>query len=182
MNKKVIGAAAVAFLLLSNRSSARSSSGGGAIPGSSSDSYLGGNYPRGIRNNNPGNIKYQSSNQWQGKVPVSQNTDALDVDGEPKFEQFISFAYGVRALIYLIKNRYIPTGRNTLRLIVNSFAPDGGANYVNFLVSRVGISADQVISENDENAIKKIVQGIGRFENGMEAISDSQYQAGRNLL
>ncbi|MCA9329527.1 hypothetical protein KDA11_02695, partial [Candidatus Saccharibacteria bacterium] len=30
--------------------------------------------PRGIRNNNPGNIRI-SNNQWRGKIPVSQNTD-----------------------------------------------------------------------------------------------------------
>src|SRR5580765_8407530 len=54
------------------------------------------NIPRGIRNNNPGNIDYNANNDWVGKVPKEKNTDS-------RFEQFTDYKYGVRALIMLLR-------------------------------------------------------------------------------
>lgn len=51
--------------------------------------------PRGIRNNNPLNIKI--GNNWLGEV-----TDPTD----PIFEQFVSMKYGLRAA-FIILRRYI---------------------------------------------------------------------------
>lgn len=45
--------------------------------------------PRGIRNNNPGNIEWGSP--WQGLVPADKRTD-------PRFCQFTDAAFGIRAL------------------------------------------------------------------------------------
>jgi len=205
MNTKVVLGAILAFLFLSSRSRASTpnnqggayagggfGSGNGFAPttgseGTVNESYLGGNYPRGVRNNNPGNIKYYSSNAWQGKVPMAQNTDAIDVDGEPTFEQFVSYPYGVRAMIHILKNSYIPSGRNTLRLIMTDWAPDGGTSYLNYMVGKVGKTADEVISATDEVTIKKMVQAIARFENDrkgnvLEVVTDAQYTTARNIL
>lgn len=199
--KIIAGAAAALFLASSAKGSSSSDSqnytsvlGGngfpitGGTPGTDTESFLGCSCPRGVRNNNPGNIKFFTSNDWRGKVPESQNTDTKSlVTLKPTFEQFISFAYGVRALIKIIKVSYIPSGRNTLNSIINSFAPDGGSPYLNYLVSKVGIPANQVISENDDTKIKKIVQAIARFENGrttqaQEVITDNQYYLAKSLL
>jgi hypothetical protein len=119
---------------------------------------------------------------------MAQNTDALDVDGEPRFEQFVSWAFGVRAMIHLIKNSYIPSGRNTLRLIMQSWAPDGGTSYLNYVMGKTGKGADTVIAASDETTIKKLVQAIARFENDRkqtyqpEVITDIQYQNARSLV
>jgi len=204
MDKKIIvGGGLLFFLLLGNKSKAATSyigpggttnSGNGFIPtqgseGSANESYLHGNYPRGVRNNNPGNIKYSSSNNWQGKIPISQNTDAIDVDGEPRFEQYYGYIYGVRAMIHMLKNSYIPSGRNTLRIIMlDNWAPDGGSSYLNYVVGKTGKGPDTIIASTDETTIKKLVQAIARFENNRkesyhpEVITDLQYQAARNLV
>lgn len=159
--------------------------------GSLNESYLGITPTannRGIRNNNPGNIKFSSSNAWQGKIAMTQNTDAIDPsDGQPTFEQFSSYPYGVRAIIYLIKNSYIPNGFNTLAKIIQRYANTTG-NYLIYVSQKTGKAPTEPISATDETTIKKLVQAIGRFENGQtatgtpEAITDLQYQTARNIL
>ena len=73
-------------------------------------SYLNQNgLPRGIRNNNPGNIVI-SNNSWQGKIAVAQNTDG-------HFEQFTELYYGLRALAKLLVNK-VNDGQNTIRKIL----------------------------------------------------------------
>ena len=200
--RNVILAALGLFILMPRKSSANTqnnnntSSGNGYIPttgseGSLDESFLGitpTSSNRGVRNNNPGNIKYYSSNAWQGKVPVSQNTDAIDTDGEPKFEQFVSYPHGVRAMIYLLKNSYIVNGHNTLTKILDRYDPGFNINYLNFLSSYTGLTPTEVILATDELKIKKIVQGLTRFENGRtganlpEIVTDLQYQTARNIL
>ena len=69
---------------------------------------------RGYRNNNPGNLKISSIN-WQGKVPVSQNTDGT-------FEQFISMPYGIRAMYMDLINDTIKKGK-TITEMLYEYAP-----------------------------------------------------------
>ena len=92
--------------------------------------------PKGIRNNNPGNIKIGPSN-WQGKIPVSQNTDGV-------FEQFTSLQYGIRASLVLLQN-YFVNGYNTVRKIINRWAP-GSENptsrYIDFVANGLGVDPD----------------------------------------
>jgi hypothetical protein len=189
------------FLLMPKKSKGGTGStyaggGNGYAPSSGSEGDIGESYlgiiptslNRGIRNNNPGNVKFYNSNAWQGKVSLSQNTDSLDTDGEPKFEQFTSYPYGVRVMIYLLKNRYIPNGHNTLTKILDRYDPGFNPGYLQHLVDRVGISANQTIGANDETIIKKIVQALTRWENGQtnlsspEVVTDIQYQTARNIL
>lgn len=68
--------------------------------------------PRGIRNNNPLNIRI--GNKWYGKVPCPTDN---------QFEQFTRMEYGVRAGFRLIR-RYIERYHlNTIKLIVSRWAP-----------------------------------------------------------
>ncbi len=55
------------------------------------DTLNGKKIPRGWRNNNPGNL-IKTMIQWKGKLPYLSNTDS-------KFEQFVDFKHGIRALI-----------------------------------------------------------------------------------
>jgi len=158
--------------------------------GDMNESYLGitpNSINRGIRNNNPGNVKYYSTNNWQGKVLVSQNTDAIDpLDGEPTFEQFVSYPKGIRVIIYILK-KYIRNGRNTINIIMDSYS-GGEETYKNYLSSFTGKDKDKILEETDEQTIKKLVQGIARFENGQtqvsspEVITEAQYSTARSIL
>lgn len=68
--------------------------------------------PRGLRNKNPLNIRI--GNSWLGEVK-----DPTD----PYFEQFTTMTYGLRAGFIILK-RYIERyHRNTVRLIIRSWAP-----------------------------------------------------------
>lgn len=131
---------------------------------------------RGIRNNNPGNIQINERNNWDSKVPVSQNTDG-------RFEQFTSYAYGVRALIILIRN-YIRGGRDTVRKIAEVYAPSQENDtiaYSRFLAGRLNVDEQASLSLT-RNILRLLIQSIGRMENGQECISDQQFDEGWTLL
>ena len=51
--------------------------------------------PRGIRNNNPGNIRW--GDNWKGLVPEDKRTDR-------SFCQFIDVKYGIRAIARILLN------------------------------------------------------------------------------
>jgi hypothetical protein len=113
--------------------------------------------PRGIRNNNPGNIKI-SKQAWKGKVPREKNTDGT-------FEQFESMTMGVRALMRNLRT-YINQGDNTTRKIVSKWAPKNENNvssYLDYVTRSTGLSPDLRVTEND---IKAIARAIIYFENG----------------
>ena len=68
--------------------------------------------PRGIRNNNPLNIRI--GNTWLGERP--NPTD-------PAFEEFVTMEYGLRAA-FIILRRYIRRyKKNTITSIVSTWAP-----------------------------------------------------------
>ena len=53
--------------------------------------------PRGLRNNNPGNIRNNDSINWQGEVAATSKKDFT-------FEEFKDRASGYRALLKLLRN------------------------------------------------------------------------------
>jgi hypothetical protein len=55
--------------------------------------------PRGIRNNNPLNIRLNPDNRWQGRVPPKHNSDGA-------FEQFEDPIMGLRAAAVLLITHY----------------------------------------------------------------------------
>lgn len=86
---------------------------------------------RGIRNNNPSNIKI-SSDRWQGQVPPCDAKDKT-------FCQFYGIDFGIRALLVLLSN-YIVKGYNTPRKIIARFAPSSEnhtENYTRFVMSYI---------------------------------------------
>lgn len=104
---------------------------GGLIPSSTPSSSL----PRGLRNKNPLNLVI-SNNAWQGKVPVSQNTDG-------KFEQFTDQVKGWRAGIKNMKAHH-NNGKDTIRSLTAVWAPKGSGE-----------------GNNPENYAIRVSQGTG---------------------
>ncbi|MDJ1494536.1 hypothetical protein QNI19_16445 [Cytophagaceae bacterium DM2B3-1] len=140
-------------------------------------SYLGQNsLPRGLRNNNPGNLKYVASNDWMGKVPLAQNTDKT-------FEQFKEFRYGVAALLKLLR-KYIQTGRaTTIRGIITLYAPateNNTSTYIQTVAARLGTSPDSPLQAN-ETTLKALAKVIARVEVGRE-LSDTELTHGYHLI
>lgn len=125
---------------------------------------------RGYRNNNPVNIDYNSANNWQGQTGI---------EPEGRFAQFMSIPYGYRAALALLRN-YISNPKimaNTIRKIVERFAPRGGNDhnntdeYMNFVSQKTGIGLDTVLSKYDKETLCKIVYAMALFENRVTDVS-----------
>lgn len=160
----------VTFLLTKSARANAGSDGGVLFPGATDSnlSYLGDqSLPRGMRNNNPGNLRI-SNNDWQGKISVSENTDGA-------FEQFNLYVYGVRAMIRLVRDSYISAGNNTISKVINRYAPSSENNttaYINTVSSSMGISPNQTLS-TDYNTMQALIQAMAKHENGRDAISNT---------
>lgn len=180
-NKKAALALGLATLfLLPNRSSANNGgaaaapSGTGGAEGSLTESFLGlDGYPLSVQNNNPGSIKYEASNPWDGKIPFAQNTNRT-------FEQFETLAYGTRAMIKLLSNYIVRDGRNTPKKIIEHWDV-GNPSYTRFLVDETGFSENQIL-QGDKQTLKKLALAIARFELGSYFITDARFEAGYSLL
>jgi len=123
-------------------------------------SYLGNKkYPRGYRNNNPGNLVIQSTNNWLGKIPIDKNTDK-------KFEQFTTFEYGLRALITDLITKY-QKGLKTIQDIITVYAPKSENDTMSYIKSvsiMTNISPNTVFDFTKDN-LRKIVKAIVSVEN-----------------
>lgn len=131
--------------------------------------------PRGYRNNNPLNIRKNAANAWKGKVVPGT---------DPLFEQFITMAYGYRAALYLLR-KYIGQGHNTIRKIINKWAPPSENNtssYVANVASRSGIGADTILSRTDQQSLCKIAWAMAWSENGKAPATMDDIYAGWALL
>ena len=118
--------------------------------------------PRGLRNNNPLNIRH-SSDRWQGKAKTQT---------DPAFVQFVSMAYGYRAAFVLLRTYRMKYGYNTLRAIIRRWAPPSENNTERYLanVSKwSGLDPDKPIAGHDANTYIAIVKAMTRMENGLPA-------------
>lgn len=119
--------------------------------------------PRGIRNNNPLNIRV--GNNWRGEKTVK--TDKA-------FEEFTSMEYGVRAGFIILK-KYM-TGYNgltrkfnTIDLIIRRWAPASENNteaYISQVCKLSGIPRHQQISFSQRSLMVAIVDAMIRVECG----------------
>lgn len=117
--------------------------------------------PRGVRNNNPGNIRRNPANKWQGRVPLSQNPD-------PEFEQFVSPAFGIRALAVLLINYQDKYNARSIRAIIKRFAPpteNDTSAYVDAVAERMRVDPDTVLDMHDYAHLRPLVEAIIAHEN-----------------
>ena len=142
-------------------------------------SYLGqSNLPRGIRNNNPGNLVLTNI-AWQGKIPNDQNTDG-------HFEQFKNVESGIRAMAMDIIGD-ISEGKNTLAKLINEYAPSFENNttgYINRVSADTGLGVHEVIPM-DVCTVQKIIKAKIGVENGAVAfnyITDQMIEDGLALV
>lgn len=116
--------------------------------------------PRGIRNNNPTNIKYSKSNDWVGQT-----------GSDGTFAVFSSPEYGIRAATKLIQNYQNKYNLGTVRDIIGRWAPAGEENphienYIQHVSKRLGIS------ENNHKVMTSqypvLIAAMIEFENGVQ--------------
>ncbi|MFM9932844.1 phage tail tape measure protein [Achromobacter xylosoxidans] len=140
---------------LMERRKARRESSGGEYSSTSGD-------PRGIRNNNPGNLVY-----------VGQTGASKEANG--RFATFESAQEGLNALAAQLR-RYGQRGLNSIQSIVNTYAPASENNtgaYANYLAQKMGIDTDTQFDVNsDPAALAALIRGIVEYENGRNPYSN----------
>ncbi|MBB1322117.1 hypothetical protein [Shewanella sp. SR43-8] len=111
---------------------------------------------KGVRNNNPLNVEYSASNPWNGQT-----------GSDGRFATFSSVFYGIRAAAKTMKTYRDKYGLNTVRGIVNRWAPPSDnnptGNYIDFVSRKAGVSQSQVLTQLD---YVQVVAAMISFENG----------------
>ncbi|WDZ72845.1 structural protein [Vibrio harveyi] len=115
---------------------------------------------RGIRNNNPLNIRI-SGNAWAGKVTPSK---------DKAFETFSDSKYGFRAAAKLIRNYQNLYGLNTLSGIIHRWAPvsdnNDTDNYIQFVVSKLNVNRNAPLNLYDDAFMARLVHTMSIMEVG----------------
>lgn len=117
--------------------------------------------PRGIRNNNPGNIE-KGKSKWQGLVLSMEETD-------PRFCEFKDPTWGIRALAAVIITYQDKYKIRTIRDIIGRWAPgheNDTSAYISAVCAATRIGAMEQLDLHRYEALCPIVEAIIRHENG----------------
>ena len=120
---------------------------------------------RGIRNCNPGNIRI-TKDKWQGLRP--EQTDK-------EFFQFVSMAYGYRALIKTLRNYRKKHDCLTIADFIKRWAPPSENNtmaYIRFVSNKLGVPPEWIPNIDDKASMCMMAYAISRFENGVEPVME----------
>ena len=117
---------------------------------------------RGLRNNNPGNIRLTPGSVWVGEV----------AGNDKAFKTFVDMPHGYRA-IFVTLNGYLKKGFNTIEKIISRYAPPSDNNhtdaYIATVEKRTGIPRGLILTAANREHLKKIVTAISYVENGIAA-------------
>lgn len=122
--------------------------------------------PRGIRNNNPGNIRH--GDNWQGMK---------DVQTDNEYVQFKSAKYGIRAMAKILET-YRKNGVEYLVDIIYRWAPPTENNtraYIEHVEKQTGIFGNQKVLKSD---YPKLIAAMIKHENGFNPYPISKIQEG----
>ncbi len=115
---------------------------------------------RGVRNNNPGNIRLNCS-PFQGEITPSTDSE---------FKQFISAEWGYRAIFLIIHNYGVLYNINTLDKIIKRWAPpieNETSVYIEVVAKRLGVSRRAFIDTLNRDVMLKLVTAMVRIECGV---------------
>lgn len=116
--------------------------------------------PRGIRNNNPGNIE-RNKTPWRGLC--------ADQSADTRFCVFDAPEWGIRAMAKILLTYYTRYGLNTVRGIVSRWAPPSENDtdaYVHAVAARLGVRTDERIDVHQRNVMTALIRAITAHENG----------------
>jgi hypothetical protein len=130
--------------------------------------------PRGLRNNNPGNIRLPAQGargeMWRGQIAGNDS-------------QYVTFETPEAGLRAMAKNlgSYADQGINTVQGIVARWAPaseNNTAAYVAAVAKETGFSPDQPINLRDPSVLAKVIPAIVQHENGKQPYTANQIRVG----
>jgi|TARA_E500000178_G_scaffold321552_1_gene345521 hypothetical protein len=129
--------------------------------------------PRGIRNNNPGNIK-KNDVEWEGLSAIQ--TDKT-------FFQFNDPIYGIRALTKILRTYKNSYNIKNIWGIINRYAPpseNDTESYKNFVKEKTGLNMLEEIEFTVEGYLP-VVKAIILMENGEQPYDDEIILQGMHL-
>lgn len=109
--------------------------------------------PRGIRNNNPLNIRI-SNNKWKHKVIPSKDKD---------FEQFETMEWGIRAAFVIMRTYINKYSLDTPAKIITRWAPESENDtkaYINTVYKKTGYKPYEKIDFNDKFYMIRLLQAM----------------------
>ena len=130
---------------------------------------------RGLRNNNPLNIRLSATTRWQGEVRPSRDRS---------FCLFESMAYGYRAGLKLLQNYRKLNGCRTIADFINRWAPpveNNTSGYNSRVCREIQVPSSYVPDVNDRATMCAFAAAMSRVENGVPAVM-ADVVAGWNLL
>lgn len=126
--------------------------------------------PRGVRNNNPGNLEASSSNPWVGQT-----------GSDGRFAKFETPEHGIRALGRNLIS-YQRQGIDTVGEIINRWAPPTDNNdtaaYIKSVCAQLGVKADQPLDASNPDTLQALCAAIIKHENGSQPYSNEQLSTG----
>lgn len=129
--------------------------------------------PRGVRNNNPGNIDYNPKNNWEGQTGIETGVPY------PRFAKFSRAEYGIRAICKILMS-YQRQGFKSVEQMISRWAPHTENNtsaYVDAVSARVGLRKNEPVPLTAAN-LEILVKAIVYHENGYNPYPDSIYNDG----
>lgn len=118
---------------------------------------------RGIRNNNPGNIRNSERTEWLGEVVKDKKEDS-------SFEEFETLQKGIRAMMKLLQNYQKRHGLNTIRELIERYAPrqeNDTAAYIRIVSTKMQIPESYQLDLQDKATLCALVNAMCYVENGM---------------
>jgi len=128
--------------------------------------------PRGIRLNNPGNIRH--GDDWRGMAPDQPDSD---------FVLFTDPRFGIRAMVRILKS-YERRGIRTVSEIINTWAPpieNNTAAYVASVAGRMGVTPSTPVDLDNKDQVVELLQAIVLHENGQQPYNRATIEQGYEL-
>ncbi|WP_215755481.1 hypothetical protein [Acetobacter sp. P5B1] len=125
--------------------------------------------PRGIRNNNPGNLR-----SWAG----------AGSDGQ--FAQFATPEAGLNAMAQNLQTYMRKRGLQSVRGIISRWAPASDGNLTNDYIAQVskdmGVTSDARLNASDVNTVASLMHAITRRENGYDPYAGLNQAAAQQAI
>lgn len=117
---------------------------------------------RGLRNNNPLNIRKNGGKPFDGEIIPS---------ADPSFKQFEDMAHGYRAAFVILNTYRVKHGLTQLGEMIARWAPasENDTNvYIRTVCKRTGYADVSTVDTRNEYQMKRIVAAMSFVENGVE--------------
>ena len=130
---------------------------------------------RGLRNNNPGNIRLGSV-RYKGERAKSSDS---------AFRQFEGMEWGYRAMFVLLHTYAVKHNCRTLRQMINRYAPPSENhtdNYIRRVTYATHLSPDAPLDTLDAALMTAIVAAMSEVENGTKAEMETIWHGWRLFI